>query len=115
MYTSITAKVNHLIEKLHIIKDSLSDPQVADSKLKFFNKAVSFLHINGQRNHLGRELRERDMTSQHDPSSLIQKFLVEIGYSFVEYLIAPVVSNSILEALTFSIWKHRLKNIEGNK
>ena len=98
----------------------MSDPQVADSKLKFFNKAVSFLHINGQRNHLGRELRERDMTSQHDPSSLIQKFLVEIGYSFVEYLIseikeALVVNNSILEALAFSIWKHRQKNIEGNK
>ena len=26
VYASITAKVNHLIEKLHIIKGSLSDP-----------------------------------------------------------------------------------------
>ena len=47
--TSITVKVNHLIEKFHIIiKDSLSDPQVADSKLKFFNKAVPFPCISGQ-------------------------------------------------------------------
>ena len=44
VYASITAKVNHLIEKWHIIKDSLSDPQVADSKLKFLNKAyLSFI------------------------------------------------------------------------
>ena len=63
VYASITAKVNNLIEKLHTIKDSLSDPQVADSKLKFFNWAVSFLHISGQRNHLGRELRGRDKRS----------------------------------------------------
>ena len=47
--TSITVKVNHLIEKFHIIiKDSLSDPQVADSKLKFFNKAAPFPCISGQ-------------------------------------------------------------------
>ena len=63
VYASITTKVNHLTEKLHIIKDSLSDPQVADIKLKFFNKAVSFLHKSGQRNHLGRELRGRDKRS----------------------------------------------------
>ena len=84
MYASITAKVNHLIEKLHIIKDSLSDPQVADSKFKFFNKAVSFLYISGQRNHLGRELRGRDKASQQEPSALIKIFLAEIGYSFVD-------------------------------
>ena len=72
MYASITAKVNHLIEKLHIIKDSLSDPQVADSKLKFFNKAVSFLHISGQRNHLGHELCGRDKASQLEPSAFIK-------------------------------------------
>ena len=72
VYASITAKVNHLIEKLHIIKDSLSDPQVADSKLKFFNKAVSFLHISGQRNHLGHELCGRDKASQLEPSAFIK-------------------------------------------
>ena len=49
VYTLVTAKVNNLIEKLHIIKDSLSDPQLEVSKLKFFNKAVSFLHISGQK------------------------------------------------------------------
>ena len=103
VYASITTKVNHLIEKLHIIKDSLSDPQVADSKLKFFNKAVSFLHISGQRNHLGRELRGRDKASQQEPSALIKKFLAEIGYSFVDDLLseikeALVVDNPILEA-----------------
>ena len=103
VHASITAKVNHLIEKLHIIKDSLSDPQVADSKLKFFNKAVSFLHISGQRNHLGRELRGRDKASQQEPSALIKKFLAEIGYSFVDDLLseikeALVVDNPILEA-----------------
>ena len=79
VYASITAKVNHLVEKLHIIKDSLSDPQVADCKWKFFNKAVSVLHISGQRNHLG-----RDKASQLKRSALIKKFLVEIGYSFVD-------------------------------
>ena len=103
VYTSITVKVNCLIEKLHIIKDSLPDPQVADSKLKFFNKAVSFLHISGQRNHVGRELHGRDKVSQCYPSALIQTFLAEIGYHFVNDLIseikkAPVVDNSILEA-----------------
>ena len=71
VHASITAKVNHLIEKLHIVKDSLSDPQVADSKLKFFNRAVSFLHISGQRNHLRRELRGRDKASQQERSALI--------------------------------------------
>ena len=81
----------------------MSDPQVADSKLKFFNRAVSFLHISGQRNHLGRELRGRDKASQQEPSALIKKFLAEIGYSFVDNLIseikeALVVDNPILEA-----------------
>ena len=71
VYASISTKVNHLIEKLHIIKDSLSDPQVADSKLKFFIKAVSFLHVSGQRNHLGRELRGRDKARQHEPSVVL--------------------------------------------
>ena len=84
VYASITTKVNHLIEKLHIIKDSLFDPQVADSKQKFFNKAVSFLHISGQRSHLGCELHGCDKASQHKPSTLIKKFLGEIGYSFVK-------------------------------
>ena len=47
------------------------DPYVADSKLKLFNKALSFLHINGQRNNLGREIRGRDKANQHDPSASI--------------------------------------------
>ena len=103
VYTSISAKVNHLTEKMHIIKDSLSDPQVADSKLKFFNKAVSFLHINGQKNHLGHELCGHDKASQHKPSALIKKCLAGIGYSFVDDLISEikeslVVDNPILEA-----------------
>ena len=84
-----------------------SDPQVADSKLKFFNKAVSFLHIIGQRNHLGHELRGRDKVSQLEPSALIKKFQAEIGYSFVDDLISEIkealaVDNPILEA--FSIF-----------
>ena len=88
---------------MHIIKDSFSDSQVADSKLKFFNKAVSFHHISGQRNHLGCELHGCDKASQHERSALIQKFLAEISYSFVDDLIseikeALVVDNPILEA-----------------
>ena len=115
VYASITAKVNHLIEKWHIIKDSLSDPQVADSKLKFFNKAVSFLHISGQRNHLGCELRGRDKASQHEPIALIKKSLAEISYSFVDDLIseikeAPVVDNLILEA--FNIFSMEIQSEE---
>ena len=71
--------------------------------------AVSFLHISGQRNHLGHELRGRDKASQHEPSALIKKLLAEIGYSFVDDLIseikeALVVDNPILEAFNiFSI------------
>ena len=109
VYASMTAEFDHLIEKLHITKDSLSDPQIADSKLKFFNKAVSFLHISGQKTHLGRELCGCDKASQHKPSALIKKFLAEIGYSFVDDLIseikeALVVDNPILEAFNiFSI------------
>ena len=88
---------------MHIIKDSLSDSQVADSKLKFFNKTVSFLHISGQRNHLARELRGVEQASQQELSGLIKRFLAEIGYSFVDDLIseikeALVVDNPILEA-----------------
>ena len=104
---------------MHIIKDSFSDSQVADSKLKFFNKAVSFHHISGQRNHLGCELHGCDKASQHEPSALIQKFLAEISYSFVDDLIseikeALVVDNPILEA--FNIFSMETqKNIEGNK
>ena len=71
--------------------------------------AVSFLHISGQRNHLGHELRGCDKASQHEPSALIKKLLAEIGYSFVDDLIseikeALVVDNPILEAFNiFSI------------
>ena len=70
---------------------------------------VSFLHISGQRNHLGHELRGHDKASQHKPSTLIKKFLAEISYSFVDDLIteikeALVVDNPILEVFNiFSI------------
>ena len=70
---------------------------------------VSFLRISGQRNHLGHELHGHDKASQHKPSTLIKKFLAEIGYSFVDDLIseikeALVVDNPILEAFNiFSI------------
>ena len=87
---------------MHIIKESLSNPQAADSKLKLFSKVVSFLRISDQRNHLGRQLSGRNKTNQHDPGALIQKFLVEIGYSFVDDLISEtetfVADNPILEA-----------------
>ena len=116
---------------MHIIKDSFSDPQVADSKLKFFNKAVSFLHIIGQRNHLGHELRGRDKVSQLEPSALIKKCQAEIGYSFVDDLISEIkealaVDNPILEAfsiLNMETWSeeyrreqmHILCNHYGNQ
>ena len=96
MYASILVKVNGLNEKLHIIKDSLSGSQVSDSKLKFFDIAVFFLYISGKRNDLGYELcglHGCDMANQHNPSALIQKFLAEIGYSFVD-----VIDNQILGA-----------------
>ena len=62
-----------------------------------------FLHISGQRNHLGCELHRCDKASQHEPSALIKKVIAEIGYSFVDYLIseikeALVVDKPILEA-----------------
>ena len=41
VYTWFIVKVNGLNKKLHMIKDSLPCSQVADSKLKFFNKDVS--------------------------------------------------------------------------
>ena len=87
---------------MHIIKESLSNPQAADSKLKLFSKVLSFLCISDQRDHLGRQLSGRNKTNQHDPGALIQKFLVEISYSFVDDLISEietfVADNPILEA-----------------
>ena len=116
VYTLITKKVIHLIDKLHIIRDSLSDPQVADRKLNFFNEAVSFFHISGQRNNLGCELCGHDMASQHDPSALIQKFLAEIGYSFGDDLIlklkeALVIDNPFLEAIHFFQYGNTVRRI----
>ena len=67
VYALVTAKVNNLIEKLHIIKDSLSDTRAEVSKWKFFNKAVSFLHISGQ--------KKKNWMSQHYPNALVKKFL----------------------------------------
>ena len=88
---------------MHIIKDSLSGSQVANNKSKFFNKAVSFLYISGQRNDLGCELcglHGCDMANQHNPSALIQKFLAEIGYSFVDVIDYQILEsfNIIMEA-----------------
>ena len=65
--------------------------------------AVSFFHVSGQRNDLGRELRGYYVSSQNDPSALIQKFLAGASYSFADCLISEikevfVVDNLILEA-----------------
>ena len=46
--------------------DSLYDSQDADSKLKFFNKAVSFIQTSVQRNSLGFELHGCDKVSQYN-------------------------------------------------
>ena len=60
------------------------------------------------------------MASQRDPNSLIQKFLTEIGYSFIDDMVSEIKETLIgyyliLEAFKIFIWKHSQKNIEGNK
>ena len=74
---------------------------VADSKIKIFNKPVSYLYISDQRNDLGCELcglHGCDMANQYNPGALIQKFLFEIGYNFVD-----VIDSQILEAFNISM------------
>ena len=90
LYCSVSVKVERLLERLHRIKDALVNHNAIDSNLKYFNKALSFLQISADRNDLGRNLRGRNLVSQHDPHELIRNFLVHTGYSFMDNLRAEI-------------------------
>ena len=56
IYSSVSAKVNWLLERLLHIKEELKDHDSVETDLKFFCKAVPFLKVSSERNDLGRNL-----------------------------------------------------------
>ena len=59
------------------------------------------------------------MASQHDPNSLIQKFLTEIGYSFIDDMVSEIKEALVGYYLILEDFKifnmETQKNIERNK
>ena len=48
LYCDVGAKLDRLLQRLHLIKDSLKDHHSVDTPLKFFSKVKSFLEISSQ-------------------------------------------------------------------
>ena len=46
LYCDVGAKPDRLLQRLHLIKDSLKDHDSVDTPLKFFSKVKSFLEIS---------------------------------------------------------------------
>ena len=67
LYCDVGAKLDGLLQRLHLIKDSLKDHDSVDTLLKFFSKVKSFLEISSQRNHLGRNIRGRTLVTELEP------------------------------------------------
>ena len=95
LYTSVTTKVNSLIDRLHKIKDGLENHDSVDTNLKFFNRATTFLQISSERNDLGRNLRGRTRVGE-EPNVLVTSFLARTGYSFMDDLIREI-SDALIE------------------
>lgn len=59
------------------------------------------------------------MASQHDPNSLIQKFLTEIGYSFIDDMVSEIKEALVGYYLILEDFKifnmETQKNIERSK
>ena len=48
----VGAKLDRLLQRLHLIKDSLKDHHSVDTPLKFFSKVKSFLEISSINNEI---------------------------------------------------------------
>ena len=91
IYSSVSAKVNNLLECLLRIKEELKDHDSVETDLKFFCKAVPFLKVSSERIDLGRNLQDRTLVSQNEsPDELVIKFLQSTGYNFLDDLIQEI-------------------------
>ena len=90
LYCSVTAKLERLLNRLGDIKDELKDHNSLGTDLKFFHKAVTFLQISSERNDLGRNLRGRTLASEHNPRDLVNHFLQNVGFKFIDDLISEI-------------------------
>ena len=52
LYCDVGAKLDRLLQRLHLIKDSLKDHHSVDTPLKFFSKVKSFLEISSINNEM---------------------------------------------------------------
>ena len=94
LYCDVGAKLDRLLQRLHLIKDSLKDHDSVDTPLKFFSKVKSFLEISSQRNDLGHNTHGQTLATELEPDEHVQNFL-PIAYSFLDDLI-----NQVTEELT---------------
>ena len=91
IYSSLSAKVNRLLERLLHIKEELKDHDSVQTDLKFFCKAVPFLKVSSEQNDLGRNLRDRTLVRQNEsPDELVIKFLQSTGCNFLDDLIQEI-------------------------
>ena len=102
LYCDVGAKLDRLVQRLYLIKDSLKDHDSVDTPLKFFSKVKSFLEISSQRNDLGRNTRGRTLATESEPEEHVQNFL-PIAYSFLDDLIDQLTeeltdTNAVLPA-----------------
>ena len=102
LYCDVGAKLDRLLQCLHLIKDSLKDHDSVDTPLKFFSKVKSFLEISSQQNDLGRNTRRRTLATELQPVEHVQNFL-PIAYSFLDDLIDQLTeeltdTNAVLPA-----------------
>ena len=106
LYCNVGAKLDRLLQRLHLIKDSLKDQDSVETPLKFFSKVKHFLEISSQRNDLGLNTRGRTLATELEPDEHVQNFL-PIAYSFLDDLIDQLTeeltdTNAVLP--TFNIF-----------
>ena len=106
LYCDVGAKLDRLLQRLHLIKDSLKDQDSVETPLKFFSKVKHFLEISSQRNDLGLNTRGRTLATELEPDEHVQNFL-PIAYSFLDDLIDQLTeeltdTNAVLP--TFNIF-----------
>ena len=103
LYCDVGAKLDRLLQRLHLIKDSLKDQDSVETPLKFFSKVKHFLEISSQRNDLGLNTRGRTLATELEPDEHVQNFL-PIAYSFLDDLIDQLMeevtdTNAVLPAV----------------
>ena len=94
LYCNVGAKLDRLLQRLHLIKDSLKYHDSVDTPLKFFNKVKNFLEISLQRNDLGRNSLGRTLATELEPDEHVQNFL-PVAYSFLDDLIDQLMKELI--------------------